>query len=166
MKIDDIKEKILFKIYNFAGYRARTQKEVVARLNKYLEYYKITDAEKAVLGDFIINKLTEEKFINDANYVKNITVSLQNSSNSRGKNYLKNYLLKKGVDSTEISTALNSLDDDNEIERATIWAQKKLKTLKSKNSMEAKKKLWQQLQYRGFSSDVIGRVIDNVLGVK
>lgn len=166
MEINSLREKVFPKILRFVALRARSKKEVVDRLNTYLKSFDNSAIEKENFVNAVIKEFSESNFINDSNLTRDLAVSLKTSTNARGKNYLKNYLIKKGVGKNDIEAAIQSIDDESEYERAKAWALKKLKTLKFQKTQEAKQKLWQQLMYRGFDTDVIGRVIDNVLGVK
>ena len=74
----------------------------------------------------IIIKLEKNNFINDDRYSSTKILSLSNSGKS--KNFIFNYLIKKGVDRSQIQNNLNLAQQDNEnweLNSAKIFAKKK-----------------------------------------
>ena len=78
---------------------------------------KTTNYEKGKLINIIesiIIKLEKNKFIDDNRYSSTKILSLSNSGKS--KNFIFNYLIKKGVNKSQIQNNLNLMKQDNETE--------------------------------------------------
>ena len=127
-------------------------KRKVLRLN-------VTNFEKKKLIDIIesiILKLEKNKFIDDDRYSSTKILSLSNSG--RSKNFIFNYLIKKGVNKSQIQNNLNSMDQNNdnwELESAKIFVKKK-KLLEKNESYE--KKL-AKMARAGFSYDICKKIL-------
>ena len=104
----------------------------------------------------IIIKLEKNKFIDDDRYSSTKIVSLSNSG--RSKNFIFNYLIKKGVNKTQIQNNLNLMQQDNddwEFASAKIFVKKK-KLLEKNESYE--KKL-AKMARAGFSYDICKKIL-------
>ena len=127
-------------------------KRKILRLN-------VTNFEKKKLIDIIENiilKLEKNKFIDDDRYSSTKILSLSNSG--RSKNFIFNYLIKKGVSKSQIQSNLNLIKQDNnnwELEAAKIFANKK-KLLEKNESYE--KKL-AKMARAGFSYDICKKIL-------
>ena len=127
-------------------------KRKILRLN-------LTSFEKRKLINFIesiILKLEKNKFIDDDRYSSTKILSLSNSG--RSKNFIFNYLIKKGVSKFQIQNNLNLMNQENdnwELESAKIFAKKK-KLLEKKESYE--KKL-AKMARAGFSYDICKKIL-------
>ena len=120
---------------------------------------KTTNYEKGKLINIIesiIIKLEKNKFIDDNRYSSTKILSLSNSGKS--KNFIFNYLIKKGVSKSQIQNNLNLMKQDNEnweLESARIFAKKK-KLLEKNESYE--KKL-AKMARAGFSYDICKKIL-------
>ncbi len=127
-------------------------KRKILRLN-------VTNFEKKKLIDIIesiILKLEKNKFIDDNRYSSTKILSLSNSG--RSKNFIFNYLIKKGVNKSQIQNNLNSMNQNNnnwELESAKIFVKKK-KLLERNESYE--KKL-AKMARAGFSYDICKKIL-------
>ena len=127
-------------------------KRKILRLN-------VTNFEKKKLIDIIesiILKLEKNKFIDDDRYSSTKIFSLSNSG--RSKNFIFNYLIKKGVSKSQIQNNLNLMKKDNdnwELESAKIFVKKK-KLLEKNESYE--KKL-AKMARAGFSYDICKKIL-------
>ena len=104
----------------------------------------------------IIIKLEKNKFIDDDRYSSTKILSLSNSG--RSKNFIFNYLIKKGVNKTQIQNNLNIMQQDNddwEFASAQIFVKKK-KLLDKNESYE--KKL-AKMARAGFSYDICKKIL-------
>ena len=104
----------------------------------------------------IIIKLEKNKFIDDNRYSSTKILSLSNSGKS--KNFIFNYLIKKGVNKTQIQNNLNLMQQDNddwEFASAKIFVKKK-KLLEKNESYE--KKL-AKMARAGFSYDICKKIL-------
>ena len=104
----------------------------------------------------IIIKLEKNNFINDDRYSSTKILSLSNSGKS--KNFIFNYLIKKGVNKTQIQNnfILMQQDNDNwELNSAKIFAKKK-KLLEKDQSYE---KNLAKMARAGFSYDICKKIL-------
>ena len=120
---------------------------------------KTTNYEKGKLINIIesiIIKLEKNKFIDDNRYSSRKILSLSNSGKS--KNFIFNYLIKKGVNKTQIQNNLNLMQQDNdnwELNSAKIFAKKK-KLLEKNQSYE---KNLAKMARAGFSYDICKKIL-------
>ena len=120
---------------------------------------KTTNYEKRKLISKIENiiiKLEKNKFIDDNRYSSTKILSLSNSGKS--KQFIFNYLIKKGVNKSKIQNNLNLMQEDNdnwELNSAKIFAKKK-KLLEKDQSYE--KKL-AKMARAGFSYDICKKIL-------
>ena len=120
---------------------------------------KTTNYEKRKLINIIesiIIKLEKNKFIDDDRYSSTKILSLSNSGKS--KNFIFNYLIKKGVNKTQIQKNLNLMQQDNdnwELNSAKIFAKKK-KLLEKDQSYE---KNLAKMARAGFSYDICKKIL-------
>ena len=120
---------------------------------------KITNYEKRKLINIIENiiiKLEKNKFIDDDRYSSTKILSLSNSGKS--KNFIFNYLIKKGVNKSQIQNNLNLVQQDNnnwELNSAKIFAKKK-KMLEKNQSYE---KNLAKMARAGFSYDICKKIL-------
>ena len=107
--------------------RNKIRRMKIEKKEKFFLYKSITS---------IITKLEFNKFINDNSYAdsKIYFLSLQGKS----KNYIKNYLMQKGIEKNIIVEELNKYELNNpnwEIESAKIFIRKKKLGLKNINDL-------------------------------
>ncbi len=120
---------------------------------------KTTNYEKGKLINIIesiIIKLEKNKFIDDNRYSSTKILSLSNSGKS--KNFIFNYLIKKGVNKTQIQNNLNLMQQDNdnwELNSAKIFAKKK--KLLEKNETYEKKLA--KMARAGFSYEICKKIL-------
>ena len=120
---------------------------------------KITNYEKRMLINIIesiIIKLEKNKFIDDDRYSSTKILSLSNSGKS--KNFIFNYLIKKGVNKSQIRNNLTLMEQDNdnwELNSAKIFAKKK-KLLEKNQSYE---KNLAKMARAGFSYDICKKIL-------
>ena len=120
---------------------------------------KTTNYDKRKLINIIesiIIKLEKNKFIDDDRYSSTKILSLSNSGKS--KNFIFNYLIKKGVNKSQIQNNLNLVQQDNdnwELNSAKIFAKKK-KMLEKNQSYE---KNLAKMARAGFSYDICKKIL-------
>lgn len=143
--------------YRFLSYRPRSKKEIESKLRKK----KISD--KTIKNTIVF--LEENNYINDENFALNwIKYRLENRP--RGRKFLDYELREKGIPSDLIKESLDKVyaNEFNEYEVAAKLLEKKIASLKNKK-MEYhifKGKLYNYLQRKGFSYDLIEKVISNI----
>jgi len=144
------KEKLLISVYNYISYQMRSTKEVVDYLRKKEASIEDTDN--------IINKLTEQGYINDEILSKYILDDV--IRNKKGPKYLETKLKLKGVESKIIYDCVSKYTSLVEEENIAYLINK----LKEKNSdlpiKKQKERIAQKLIRDGFSSSVVFRLIN------
>jgi regulatory protein len=79
-----------------------------------------------------------------------------------GKKGVELFLSQRGIERTLIDKTLSELSDDVEKESAWMLVRKKMRVLQNYPKDRIKRTLWGMLQRRGFSSDTINQVINNI----
>ena len=152
-------KKLLKYAVDYLSKYDSSKNNLVNVLKRKILKLNVTNFEKKKLIDIIegiIFKLEKNKFIDDDRYSSTKIVSLSNSG--RSKNFIFNYLIKKGVSKSQIQNNLNSMDQNNdnwELESAKIFVKKK-KLLEKNESYE--KKL-AKMARAGFSYDICKKIL-------
>lgn len=156
---DTLYEKLIQTSIRFVSYRPRSEKEIRDFLTSKLKRWKTA-------GSFtltkIIERLRELQYIDDEKFAK-WWVEQRNRFRPKGTMLLVRELVQKGI-SREIIEEVLSESKGNETERAKNVALKKLTLLKKLPKLEQKKKLYGYLGRRGYSSEVVHNVVDEVTG--
>ncbi len=121
---------------------------------------KIEKREKFILYNSIpevIKKLEKNNFINDYDYsTSKINIFI---SNGKSKNFIKNYLFKRGIDeklSSQIFVELDEEDSMWEIKSAKTFARKK----NFQNNNQNKEKNLSKMARAGFSYEIAKKIIE------
>lgn len=149
--IERAKEKAL----NYITGKLKTKNEVKLKLAQCGFNQDITDE--------VIFALENENFLNDRLYAE-LFIDDKIKINGYGKNKIKSLLIQRGISSFVFQDLLDKLDFDDEFENALKLGIKKLKLLKNEDNLFKKKqKLINYLAYRGFSFEIINRVLEEIL---
>jgi len=81
---------------------------------------------------------------------------------SLGSNGVRMFLIKRGIDKPLIDTVLHDHSGDMEETSAREFVERKLRTLKHYPEQTVKRRLAGMLQRRGFSTDVIYKIIHSI----
>lgn len=109
-----------------------------------------------------VDMLKDYKYINDELFAKSY-ISDSVSFTKSGKNKIKNKLYQKGVPTEIINEYISEcIDDDQQFEAALEVGMKKYRTIRDTDKRKKNQKLISFLQYRGFSFDIIKRVISSI----
>ncbi len=152
-------KKLLKYAIDYLSKYDSSKSNLVSVLKRKILRLKITNFEKRKLIEIIgsiILKLEKNKFIDDDRYSSTKILSLSNSG--RSENFIFNYLMKKGVNKSQIQNNLKLMKQDNdnwELESAKIFAKKK-KMLEKNESYE--KKL-AKMARAGFSYDICKKIL-------
>ena len=152
-------KKLLKYAVDYLSKYDSSKNNLVSVLKRKILRLNVTNFEKKKLIDIIENiilKLEKNKFIDDDRYSSTKILSLSNSG--RSKNFIFNYLIKKGVSKSQIQNNLNSMNQHNfnwELESAKIFVKKK-KLLEKNESYE--KKL-AKMARAGFSYDICKKIL-------
>jgi regulatory protein len=146
-------ESLMRSAYRFVSYRPRSEKELKEFLKKKLSTWKVAgqlSVEKA------LERMRELGYVDDKKFVS-WWVEQRNSFRPKGTRLLKMELLQKGIDRDLLGEM--SVDEREGAQKAirkkiVLWAQLPI--------IEQKKKVYTFLAQRGFSSDTIGAIIDEI----
>jgi len=148
-KEGDAFQKCMDKAFRFLSFRMRSEKEM---RDKLLEKYDEATVKKA------IRRLQQLKFIDDTGFTR---AWVESRKVGRGKKALAFELSRKGVEKEIIDEALFDLSEDEELESALELVKKRSK-YKGLDKNEAYQKIGGFLSRRGYSYDVIKKVINEV----
>ena len=152
-------KKLLNYAVDYLSKYDSSKNNLISVLKRKILRLNVKNFEKKKLIDIIENiilKLEKNKFIDDDRYSSTKFLSLSNSGKS--KNFILNYLIKKGVNKSQIQNNLNSMNQNNdnwELESAKIVVKKK-KLLEKNESYE--KKL-AKMARAGFSYDICKKIL-------
>lgn len=152
-----LKEKEMRKLYSRAiVYLSRYRRT-------YYEVYSFLQKEEAdeMLLRQAVNKLVEQNYINDSDYANDYTQTAKNVS-YKGPGLIKRELTQKGIDIQLINSSLQDYSEEEQIICATKWVQKKTAAFLKYSLVERGNKIRQLLMRKGFSSQVISKVIEEV----
>lgn len=108
-----------------------------------------------------IAELIRSGHIRDRKYAENWIVRRQ-KSNPRGKTLLKQELVDKGIDRETAEQVVATVETEDEAEVALQIAEKRVKQYKRLPTHVAKRRLHGFLARRGFGSDVVRQVLEQV----
>ena len=108
-----------------------------------------------------VEELIHSGHIRDRKYAENWIVRRQ-KSNPRGKTLLKNELLDKGIDRETAEQVVAKVETEDETKVALQIAQKRAKQYKRLPIHVAKRRLHGFLARRGFGSEVVRHVLDQI----
>ena len=128
---------------------------------KKLKEKLLNDFDENIVED-VIDFLKGYTLINDNLLAEKIVHDNMNLSKF-GKNKIKQNLYNKGIAASDIQDALSQIDPDDEYENAKYLAEKRLKRLKGEDKNKINQKIYQHLAYKGFSYDIIKRVLRELL---
>ena len=128
---------------------------------KKLKEKLLNDFDENIVED-VIDFLKGYKLINDNLLAEKIVHDNMNLSKF-GKNKIKQNLYNKGIAASDIQDALSQIDPDDEYENAKYLAEKRLKRLRGEDKNKINQKIYQHLAYKGFSYDIIKRVLRELL---
>jgi len=152
---DETLQKLIARAISYVSFRLRSGKEIhdylVKRIKGDEEYIFLAEARLKELG-----------YIDDVTYTKRFIES-RNRSRPKGKKLIQLELRRKGV-SADVIDSINT-DGPSDIELARAVVQKKYSLWKKLPILEQKRKLFGLLQRRGFSSNVIFHIIDELTGL-
>lgn len=159
----DIFEKLLNRTYNFLSYRPRSEKEVRDYLVKKLKSQK-SNLKPEELISSIINKLKEQKFLDDFEFTK-WWIEQRSRIKPKALRVIKFELKQKGIAKELIDKILDENDAEliSEYDKAIFLAKKKAKRLEGEDRQKQFEKLARFLAGKGFDWETIKEVIDQVM---
>lgn len=147
-------EEALLKVMNYCVYQDRCHQEVEKKLDD-LDMYEDAKA-------YIISKLIEEDFLNEERFAR---------SYARGKFRIKKYgrsrisreLKAKDISAYNLKAGLSEIDEKEYLNTLKDLAVQKLKALKEPNTYKKRQKLYQHLAYKGYETNLIYDIINDLL---
>ena len=152
-------KKLLKYAIDYLSKYDSSKRNLINVLKRKIFRLKITNFEKSKLVniiDSVIINLEKNKFIDDDRYSSIKILSL--SKLGKSKNFISNYLIKKGIDKTQIQNNLNLMENNNndwELDSAKIFVKKK--RLLEKNEIYEKKLA--KMARAGFSYDICKKIL-------
>jgi regulatory protein len=146
--IDDNYQKALQYAFLLLRYRDRSEREIIERLQR--------KGFTEETGRRVAGYLKENRFIDDARFAEALkkTAVEQKHLGRKGVVY---YLLSRGIP-PEIVDGISG-DDDEYLEVARSFVVSKLKKMNGLDKFTIKRRLWAALARKGYSSEIIGRVL-------
>lgn len=136
------------------SYRSRSRKEMIEKLR--LKGFEQEDINA------VMEFLEKSNLINDAELATEL-LSYSSGSKPLGKNGIRMFMFKRGLDKALVEETLSGHTPDMEERAAMEFAERKARVLSSYPPKVARRRLWAMLQRRGFSADVIRKAVDLVL---
>ena len=152
-------KKLLKYAIDYLSKYDSSKKNLINVLKRKIFRLKINNFEKSKLIntiDSVVINLEKNKFIDDDRYSSTKILSLSNLGKS--KNFISNYLIKKGINKTQIQNNLNLMEKNNndwELDSAKIFVKKK--RLLEKNEVYEKKLA--KMARAGFSYDICKKIL-------
>jgi len=165
-KLDEIYEKVYFKMLNFISYRIRSEKEITDRLEKYLSKYHYSENDIESIRSNTLSKLEDSGYLNDFEFASFYIRSLISSKKPVSKIKIFQFLLKKGISKDIINSSMEDLPSDFLLQNAIRDGEKKVKTFRNLDKPDKyvlRRKLSDYLYRKGYPSDVIHSAIDSLL---
>lgn len=154
-------EQLMNAAFRFLSYRNRSQQEVYEYLLKKVKIRskkgQSSEEEKEV--DRVIERLKELDYIDDVAFVK-WWVDQRMNKKPKGVRVIRMELLRKGVAQEIIDEYVGDISSDTQLLSAKKAVEKKLNSWKTLPNIEYKQKVFRYLFQRGFSSEIIYRLID------
>lgn len=164
MEVDksDVYELLVNAALRFISFRARSRKEILDFLTKKLNQRHTV---APLVLDAVMERLTELGYINDNEFAL-WWVGTRTGRKPKGARSIRMELIQKGVDSGIVDHAIGLLlqGDKSENTLAHGIAVKKAEALGKYPKIIQKQKLAAFLLRRGFSSDAVWSVVDDVMG--
>jgi regulatory protein len=149
---DEERSDAYMKAIRFLGTRPRTVKEVQMKLQS-------AGYEQPVIEE-TLRRLSEQQYIDDKQFAKQWTEHRIHSQR-KGKAYIRQELLHKGVDRELVQEALQHIDPDEELSSAIEIGGKKWRQT-SGQLAERQRKTMAFLLRRGFSADIVQQAVRKI----
>ena len=153
--------------FRFLSFRSRSEKEIRTYLQK-----KVHESSDAPVIGRVIERLRELGYVDDKKFIR-WWIEQRQGYKPKGMRLIVQELRAKGIAQDlidEVTEEMRQLDTDREPHNAHSEIDPALRAIAKKSDqwkllpkIEQKKKIYGFLGRRGFSSDVIHRVIDEVV---
>ncbi len=135
------------------SYRSRSRKEMLDKL-------RTKDFESEDINA-VMEFLENTGLINDKKLASEL-LSYSTGSRPLGRNGIRMFLFKRGIDKALIEETLSGHTADMEEKAAMEFAERRSRVFNNYPAKVARRRLWAMLQRRGFSADVIRKAVDSI----
>lgn len=157
--MEDLYQKFLDAVFHFISFRPRSEKEIRQFLQKKSKKLgQLTDS----MFRRILDRLRELNYLDDEKFVR-WWVDQRQSHRPKGTRFIVAELRGKGIAQDVIDAVITQQSEYSELDGARSIVIKKMKQWKTLPVTEQKKKIYEHLARRGFTSDLIHRIIDEVV---
>ncbi len=157
----DVYEKLIAASIRFVSYRPRSEKEIRDFLEKKL---KRSHTTAPLVTTHVVGRLTDLGYIDDYAF-GTWWVDQRTGRKPKGERVIRMELMRKGIAPAVIDEVIGSgmKGERSEAALAKAAIEKKRQSWKNLPVLTQKRKLADYLMRRGFSSDVVWGLIDDVL---
>jgi len=148
------RHQALLKAQKYCAYQERCQQEVRNDL------YKLGVSKDDIEG--IISDLISSNFLNEERFAKAFARG-KFKNNDWGWIKIEMELKQRNISSYCINKAKNEIEKKDYLETIQYLVQKKLKELKEDNTYEQKGKIIRYITSKGFESDLVVDIVDNII---
>ncbi|WP_425540193.1 regulatory protein RecX [Microaceticoccus formicicus] len=158
----ELDDPLVIKITSFSDYNLAKSSALKYASRRTMSSYKLMSylerkgIEKTAV-DKIIDEFSKIGLLDDKAYVKNY-IQDKKEYNRMSKKMIKYKLLQEGFDSKQVDEQLHEYTEEEELSNASYLLESKYKNIES-NDYNAKNKAYQYLYRKGFSNDIINKVI-------
>lgn len=165
IQLSEWNDRLYQRAIRFLSSGMKTEWEVEKKLQETLQKFEAleTEEQQQLETHFstIISKLKEQGYINDLEYSQSY-VRTYSQLSLKGPKALEQALKSKGIDAATIQLALLEYPEKLQLEYANKCAAKVVKQHKSQPPKKIQEKAYQYLITRGYSSDIIRTVLDQI----
>ena len=135
--------------------RARSTEEIRRRLRGARYDSDVIEA--------VVSRLTDEGFLNDTSFAES-WVEWRTGSKPKSRSAIRRELMAMGVAAEEVETAVSAVDEEVEYENAARLATARLRRLTALPVEAQRQRLATFLRARGYSWDLVRKVLTDILG--
>lgn len=158
-QIDDRYQKLLDAAFYFISFRPRSEKEIHEFLQKKSK--KFGQSTESMFQR-VLDRLRELGYVDDEKFVR-WWIDQRQSYRPKGIRFIVAELRGKGIAQDVIDAVITQKSDYSELDGARSIVNKKMKQWKALPAPEQKKKIYEHLARRGFASELIRHIIDEVV---
>lgn len=158
---DDIQRMIRVEELNRATHHALHYLKFRARSKNEIQQYLARKGYEEKIVSEVIQDLIAKKYIDDRQFAEQWT-RYRMLEQSKGKKYVTEELKQKGIDSQWIEQALDTVDEEAEINRALSLAEKRWNRYKNEEWSHVQRKVGQYLLRQGYSGSIVYDVLNKV----
>ncbi len=157
--MEDLYQKLLNAAYHFISFRPRSEKEIREFLQKKRK--KLGQATESMFQR-VLDRLGELGYLDDEKFVR-WWIDQRQSHRPKGIRFIVAELRGKGIAQEVINGVIGQQSVDSELDGARSIVNKKMKQWKTLPATEQKKKIYEHLARRGFTSELIHGIVDEVV---